>query len=98
MTCLQSCNYFIRNSHKRLEGFNSLLRPVSGPTPTRWVMRFRSLDSFVVKCPCLITLIVIYYAYLCGWRKLIINHQLNSKLNSYVPSRQTSYDVLNTLT
>ena len=62
MSLLQACTNYIRDSPRRLQEFNEV---VSGLLPysntdlrplchTRWVMRFRSLDSFIEKYPALL--------------------------------------------
>ena len=62
MTFLQSCTTYIRDSPKRLQEFTNILSEVLPSSETnlrplchtRWVMRFRSLDSFVKKYPVLL--------------------------------------------
>ena len=62
MSLLQACTNYIRDSSRRLQGFNEVvsellpysktdLRPLCH---TRWVMRFLSLDSFIEKYPTLL--------------------------------------------
>ena len=62
MSLLQACTNYIRDSPRSLQEFNEV---VSGLPPysntdlrplchTRWVMRFRSLDSFIEKYPALL--------------------------------------------